>query len=155
MVWVLNLQNEPLHMLPDISQGQQQAVRVFREFVGQDILLPDAMKRYFEYYFYPRHKEMVYHIKSSHSGSLLDWLSDNHCNAYGEKNNVRRQEKQFPLLMQSFKSAGRAFQVIDAPTQVLIVPYGCKGRRLIAKLCGEYEPKAFYDYLRQAQQYRC
>ncbi|AMD93474.1 CRISPR-associated helicase/endonuclease Cas3 [Desulfomicrobium orale] len=153
MVWVLNLQNEPLHMLPDIAQGQQQAARVFREFVGQDILLPDAMKRYFEYYFYPRHKEMVYHIKSSHSGSLLDWLSDNHCNAYGEKNNVRRQEKQFPLLMQSFKSAGRAFQAIDAPTQALIVPYGCKGRRLIAKLCGEYEPKAFYDYLRQAQQY--
>ena len=39
MVWVLNLQNEPLHMLPDIAQGQQQAARVFREFVGQDILL--------------------------------------------------------------------------------------------------------------------
>ena len=54
--------------------------------------------------------------------------------------------------MHSFKSAGRAFQVIDAPTRAVIVPYG-EGKELIAQLCGEYEPKAFYGYLNQAQRF--
>ena len=152
-VWVLNLQEPSLaKVLPDIDAGQQQAERVLREFAGQDILQPKAMRQYFEYYFYQRSDEMAYAVKNSASGSLLDWLSDNGSNNYAAKNDQRRQTRQYPLLMQSFKSAGRAFQVIDAPTRAVIVPYG-EGKALIAKLCGEYEPKAFYGYLNQAQRF--
>ena len=152
-VWVLNLQEPSLaKVLPDIDAGQQQAERVLREFAGQDILQPKAMRQYFEYYFYQRSDEMAYAVKNSASGSLLDWLSDNGFNNYAAKNDQRRQTRQYPLLMQSFKSAGRAFQVIDAPTRAVIVPYG-EGKALIAKLCGEYEPKAFYGYLNQAQRF--
>ena len=148
-VWVLNLQNEPLSKLPDIDIGQQQAGRVFHEFKKQDILLPTIMQQYFKYYFYQRSSEMVYPIKNNISDNLLYWLSDNHLNVYTPKNNQR--DKLFPLLMQSFKSAGREFQAIDAPTRAVIVPYGRKGKDLIAKLCGEYEPKAFYRHLAQTQ----
>ena len=152
-VWVLNLQEPSLaKVLPDIDAGQQQAERVLREFAGQDILQPKAMRQYFEYYFYQRSDEMAYAVKNSVSGSLLDWLSDNGLNNYAAKNDQRRQARQYPLLMHSFKSAGRAFQVIDAPTRAVIVPYG-EGKALIAKLCGEYEPKAFYGYLNQAQRF--
>ena len=152
-VWVLNLQEPSLaKVLPDIDAGQQQAERVLREFAGQDILQPNAMQQYFEYYFYQRSDEMAYAVKNSVSGSLLDWLSDNGLNNYAAKNDQRRQARQYPLLMHSFKSAGRAFQVIDAPTRAVIVPYG-EGKALIAKLCGEYEPKAFYGYLNQAQRF--
>ena len=152
-VWVLNLQEPSLaKVLPDIDAGQQQAERVLREFAGQDILQPKAMQQYFEYYFYQRSDEMAYAVKNSASGSLLDWLSDNGSNNYAAKNDQRRQTKQYPLLMHSFKSAGRAFQVINAPTRAVIVPYG-EGKALIAKLCGEYEPKAFYGYLNQAQRF--
>ena len=152
-VWVLNLQEPSLaKVLPDIDAGQQQAERVLREFAGQDILQPKAMRQYFEYYFYQRSDEMAYAVKNSASGSLLDWLSDNGLNNYAAKNDQRRQTKQYPLLMHSFKSAGRAFQVINAPTRAVIVPYG-EGKALIAKLCGEYEPKAFYGYLNQAQRF--
>lgn len=152
-VWVLNLQEPSLaKVLPDIDAGQQQAERVLREFAGQDILQPKAMKYYFKNYFYDRSDEMAYAVKNSASGSLLDWLSDNGLNNYAAKNDQRRQAKQYPLLMHSFKSAGRAFQVIDAPTRAVIVPYG-EGKALIAKLCGEYEPKAFYGYLNQAQRF--
>ena len=152
-VWVLNLQEPSLaKVLPDIDAGQQQAERVLREFAGQDILQPKAMQQYFEYYFYQRSDEMAYAVKNSASSSLLDWLSDNGSNNYAAKNDQRRQAKQYPLLMHSFKSAGRAFQVIDAPTRAVIVPYG-EGKALIAKLCGEYEPKAFYGYLNQAQRF--
>ena len=150
-VWVLNLQEQDFtRILPDIQAGKTHTERVFRDFVGQDILQPVAMERYFEYYFYQRSDEMSYSVKNSATGSLLDWLSDNALNPYGEKNNKR--SKPLPLLMQSFKSAGRAFQAIDAPTRAVIVPYG-EGAKLIAKLCGEWDPKEMYDAKKKAQRY--
>lgn len=150
-VWVLNLQEQDFtRILPDIQAGKNHAERVFRDFAGQDILQPEAMKRYFEYYFYQRSDEMSYSIKNSTTGSLLDWLSDNALNPYGEKNNKR--SKPLPLLMQSFKNAGRAFQAIDAPTYAVIVPYG-EGAELIVKLCGEWDPKEMYDAKKKAQRY--
>ena len=150
-VWVLNLQEQDFtRILPDIQAGKTHTERVFRDFVGQDILQPAAMERYFEYYFYQRSDEMSYSVKNSATGSLLDWLSDNALNPYGEKNNKR--SKPLPLLMQSFKSAGRAFQAIDAPTRAVIVPYG-EGAKLIAKLCGEWDPKEMYDAKKKAQRY--
>ena len=150
-VWVLNLQEQDFtRILPDIQAGKTHAERVFRDFAGQDILQPATMKRYFEYYFYQRSDEMSYSIKNSTTGSLLDWLSDNALNPYGEKNNKR--SKPLPLLMQSFKSAGRAFQAIDAPTHAVIVPYG-EGAELIAKLCGEWDPKEMHRTLQKAQRY--
>jgi len=150
-VWVLNLQEQDFtRILPDIQAGKTHAERVFRDFAGQDILQPAAMERYFEYYFYQRSDEMSYSIKNSATGSLLDWLSDNALNPYGEKNNKR--SKPLPLLMQSFKSAGRAFQAIDAPTHAVIVPYG-EGVELIAKLCGEWDPKEMHRTLQKAQRY--
>lgn len=150
-VWVLNLQEQDFtQILPDIQAGKTHAERVFRDFAGQDILQPAAMERYFEYYFYQRSDEMVYSIQNSVTGSLLDWLSDNALNSYSEKNNKR--SKQFPLLMQSFKSAGRAFQAIDAPTHAVIVPYD-EGAELIAKLCGEWNPQEMYHTLQKAQRY--
>lgn len=150
-VWLLNLQEQDFtQILPDIQAGKTHAERVFRDFAGQDILQPAAMERYFEYYFYQRSNEMVYLIQNSATGSLLDWLSDNALNPYSEKNNKR--SKQFPLLMQSFKSAGRAFQAINAPTHAVIVPYG-EGAELIAKLCGEWNPQEMYHTLQKAQRY--
>ena len=150
-VWVLNLQEQDFtRILPDIQAGKTHAERVFRDFAGQDILQPAAMERYFEYYFYQRSDEMSYSVKNSATGSLLDWLSDNALNPYGEKNNKR--SKPLPLLMQSFKSAGRAFQAIDAPTHAVIVPYG-EGAELIVKLCGEWDPKKMYDAKKKAQRY--
>ena len=150
-VWVLNLQEQDFtRILPDIQAGKTHAERVFRDFAGQDILQPTAMERYFEYYFYQRNDEMSYSVKNSATGSLLDWLSDNALNPYGEKNNKR--SKPLPLLMQSFKSVGRAFQAIDAPTHAVIVPYG-EGAELIAKLCGGWDPKEMHRTLQKAQRY--
>lgn len=150
-VWVLNLQEPDFQkVLPDIAKGKEIAERVLREFAGQDILQPEAMQRYFQYYFYQRSDEMVYPIKNSVTGNLLDWLSDNAANPNGEKNDKRH--KPFPLLMQSFKSAGRAFNVIDAPTQAVIVPYG-EGKTHIATLCGEWEPAEMRRTLQKAQRY--
>ena len=158
-VWVLNLQEQDFtRILPDIQAGKTHAERVFRDFAGQDILQPAAMKRYFEYYFYNRSGEMVYPInKNDKNDGLLHWLSDNCFNRGAKfsgylKNDILRNHDLYPLLMQSFKSAGRAFQAIDAPTHAVIVPYG-EGAELIAKLCGEWDPKEMHRTLQKAQRY--
>ena len=158
-VWVLNLQEQDFtRILPDIQAGKTHAERVFRDFAGQDILQPEAMKRYFEYYFYNRSSEMVYPInEKAKNDGLLHWLSDNCFNRGAKlsgylKNDILRNRDLYPLLMQSFKSAGRIFQVIDAPTHAVIVPYG-EGVKLIAKLCGEWNPKEMYRTLQKAQRY--
>ena len=159
-VWVLNLQEQDFtRILPDIQAGKTHAERVFRDFAGQDILQPAAMERYFEYYFYQRSDEMVYQIGTKGEDNLLNLLSDN-CRNKGAsdkksgmlKNHLLRKNDFYPLLMQSFKSAGRAFQAIDAPTRAVIVPYG-EGRDLIASLCGEWDPKEMYRTLAKAQRY--
>lgn len=159
-VWVLNLQEQDFtRILPDIQAGKNHAERVFRDFAGQDILQPAAMERYFEYYFYQRSDEMVYQIGTKGEDHLLNLLSDN-CRNKGAsdkksgmlKNHLLRKNDFYPLLMQSFKSAGRAFQAIDAPTRAVIVPYG-EGRDLIASLCGEWDPKEMYRTLAKAQRY--
>ena len=158
-VWVLNLQEQDFtRILPDIQAGKNHAERVFRDFAGQDILQPEAMKRYFEYYFYNRSNEMVYPInEKAKNDGLLHWLSDNCFNRGAKfsgylKNDILRNRDLYPLLMQSFKSAGRIFQVIDAPTHAVIVPYG-EGAELIAKLCGEWDPKEMHRTLQKAQRY--
>lgn len=152
-VFVLNLKEPSFEkVLPDIYQGQLCGERVLREFDDQDILQPNAMNQYFNYYFYNRSDEMRYDIKDKNQtlGNLLDWLSDNSQNIYTPKNNKRT--KPFPLLMQSFKSAGQFFNVIDAPTCAVIVPYN-KGKEIIAQLCGAWNPKQMYQALSDAQQY--
>ena len=155
-VWVLNLQEQDFtRILPDIQAGKTHAERVFRDFAGQDILQPEAMKRYFEYYFYNRSGEMVYPINKN--DGLLHWLSDNCFNRGAKfsgylKNDILRNRDLYPLLMQSFKSAGRIFQAIEAPTYAVIVPYG-EGAELIAKLCGEWDPKEMHRTLQKAQRY--
>ena len=155
-VWVLNLQEQDFTLiLPDIQAGKTHAERVFRDFAGQDILQPEAMKRYFEYYFYNRSGEMVYPINKN--DGLLHWLSDNCFNRGAKfsgylKNDILRNRDLYPLLMQSFKSAGRIFQAIETPTYAVIVPYG-EGAELIAKLCGEWDPKEMHRTLQKAQRY--
>jgi len=55
-------------------------------------------------------------------------------------------------LRQSFKTAGKIFRAIDAPTQSVIVPFG-KGKAIIAELCAEYDSSTVYRLLKEAQQY--
>ena len=159
LVYVLNLQETDFsQILPDIAVGKEKAATIFREFEEKDILQPKAMSRYFELYFYNRSDEMVYLInEKDKNDGLLHWLSDNCFNAGAKfkgyfKNDILRKRDLYPLLMQSFKSAGRIFQVIDAPTRSVIVPYG-KGKEYITTLCGAWDAKEMSEAKKKAQSY--
>ena len=158
-VWVLNLQEQDFTwVLPDIAIGKDKAGTIFRKFKGEDILQPKAMSQYFELYFYNRSDEMMYPInEKAKNDGLLHWLSDNCFNVGAKfkghlKNDILRKHDLYPLLMQSFKSAGRIFQVIDAPTRSVIVPYG-KGKEYIATLCGTWDVKEMSEAKKKAQRY--
>jgi len=143
-VHVVNPDQENIGMLNDIKEGRDKALRIFSEISG-DLLAPEVMERYFDYYFYSRADEMAYPATAKQAGradSLLNLLSENSRNV---------AVTDLPL-KQSFMTAGNIFQVIDAPTQSVIVPYK-KGKEIIEKLCAAFDPDKDYALLHRAQQY--
>ncbi len=152
-VFVVNPDEESIASLDDIRVGQEKTRRVLGEAEHVDFLSPSAMERYFSYYFYERQQEnpnpMFYPLDEKQAGqidNLLNLLSDNPLNV------GREQDSNKVTLQQSFKSAGRAFRAIDAPTQAVIVPH-CEGNEIIAGLCADFEPSKAYNLLKKAQQY--
>ena len=133
-------------MLHDIKEGRDKALRILTEKKDADLLDPDVMNLYFSYYFYSRAKKMDYPVTANQAGrqdSLLNLLSNNHLNIARTK----------PLqLRQSFKTAGKIFKAINAPTEAVIVPYG-EGEEIIAALCAEPEPAKAYKLLKRAQKF--
>ncbi len=149
-VYVVNPDKETIDSLPDIKTGRDKALRVLGEGFS-DLLAPDAIKKYFYYYFFDldRAKDMVYPVTINQvNDNLLNLLSDN-------KNNVGKKPNPH-LLKQSFMTVGKAFKAIDSPTQAVIVPYGTEGRDLIADLgrvAKEFDVKAYRKLLKKAQAY--
>lgn len=146
VVHVVNPAEEKIERLIDIREGRDKALRVFSEKHEDELLSPEAMELYFAYYFYGRAEDMVYKVTAREAGrndSLLNLLSDN-------RNNIGRT--QGLALRQSFKTAGKIFKAIDAPTQSVIVPFG-KGKAIIAELCAEHDPGRVRRLLQEAQQY--
>ncbi len=154
-VYIVNVKDEGLSMLPDIKEGQICTDRVLDEFRDNpdsfdgDLLSPQAIKRYFEYYFHEIKEKMDYGIKQENA-DLYDLLSANN---KGIKAYIDRpgQKILYPV-MQAFKTAGEHFQVIDENTTGVIVPYG-EGEKLIAEINGNCSLEELRGYIKEAQQY--
>lgn len=141
IVHVVNPTQESIEQLIDIKQGKEHALHVLDDLGDiTDVLSPQAISRYFQYYFYDRAGEMDYPVPGSQAArkdTLLSLLS-------GNDKNIRKTK---PLEMrQSFKTAAEIFKAIDAPTESVIVPWG-DGEDLITELCG-LDP-------RDTKQHRC
>jgi len=154
-VYIVNVKDESLGMLPDIKEGKLCTEKILDEFrdnpesLGGDLLSPKAIKRYYEYYFYAREKEMDYNIKGENA-KLYDLLSinDKGIKAYDDRNGSK---PQYPI-NQAFKTAGEHFFVIENNTTGVLVPYG-KGKDLIAKINGNCSLEQLKEYIKEAQQY--
>ena len=140
-VFVVNPDGENLKNLPDIQEGQKISLRVFDDFsknqLGNDLLHPKAMEKFYQYYFYKRAEEMKYTVRAGYKGikcdtDLLNLLSSN-IHSVSEYFRIQKTPPHF-CLRQAFKTAYDAFHVIDAPTDGVIVPYGKEGRQVIAEL---------------------
>jgi CRISPR-associated endonuclease/helicase Cas3 len=160
LVHVVNPAGESLAHLKDIEIGRQKAKRVLDDFrdhperFDHDLLGPKAMTWFYENYFFARQSEMDYSVGPDNIGrndTLLNLLSGNTL-ATGDY--CRRNAGSAPptYLRQSFMTANKEFQAIDAPTQGVIVPYGDEGRKIIADLCAAFEVEKQFKLLHLAQQ---
>ena len=154
-VFIVNPEVETTELLKDIEAGKVATRRVLDDGFS-NLVAPEAIDRYFKYYFYERASDMEYKIdvnKMGRSDTLLNLLSDNsECPAMfsGRPANV------IPLLRQSFMEAGKQFRAIDAPTQAVIVPYGEQGVRVINELCAvdkDFNAGRYYETLKRAQKF--
>nr|VFK53747.1 MAG: CRISPR-associated helicase, Cas3 family [Candidatus Kentron sp. TUN]VFK61559.1 MAG: CRISPR-associated helicase, Cas3 family [Candidatus Kentron sp. TUN] len=161
IVHVINPAKENLEKLSDIAIGRDKARRVFHDFrdhpekYGNDLIGPETMEWYYENYFSARSREMVYRLSEKNgfgrNDDLLNLLSINEMAVEEYKNNNKKGPPIY--LRQSFMTAARFFQVINAPTRGVIVPYSEKGNKLIAALCGAFEVEKQFELLRRAQQF--
>ncbi len=160
VVHVVNPAKENLDRLSDIRIGREKTERVLCDFeekperFGNDLIGPEAIRWYFQTYFFDRAKEMAYPVCAQslgHDDNLLNLLSSNHltCSEH------RKKTKAAPgiYLKQSFMTAAKAFKAIDTPTRGVIVPYGEAGKKLIVDLCGAHDVEKQFDLLRQSQQF--
>ncbi len=153
-------EDENLSLLPDIEKGRDIGLGVLNDYqthpelFGHNPIGPEAMKLYYEKYFFARTTEMSYAISRKKLGrddTLLNLLSLN-TEAVNEYARVQRKAPALNL-RQSFMAAGKAFKAIDTPTQGVIVPYGPEGKELVNDLCAAYQPENAYELLRRAQQF--
>ncbi|MDD8058962.1 CRISPR-associated helicase Cas3' [Shewanella metallivivens] len=143
-VFVLNPVKENIGMLHDIKTGIAATIRIFAEFNENDLLKPEAMNRYFQYYFYERHKEMSYPAKQDQT--LLNLLSSN----------LRNINKTPFALKQSFMTAAKQFNAIDAPVHSVIVPFNEEAKVIITQLCAldkRFDASSYRCLLKAAQKY--
>lgn len=159
-VHVVNASEESLDMLKDIRHGRDVTDRLLSEATAGEwafdgnLLGPEAMKRYFDYYFFARRDEMAYPVSAQTIGredTLLNLLATNATalNEFGQNHAAAPNI----YLRQSFMSAAKAFKAIDAPTRGIIVPYGKEGKELIGGLCAAFDVEKQGSLLRRAQQY--
>ncbi|MFZ2628846.1 MAG: CRISPR-associated helicase Cas3' [Rugosibacter sp.] len=160
IVHVVNPQNENLGTLTDIKEGRDKAERVLDDYeadpdkFGHDRIGPEAMKWYYQNYFFARASQMDYPVNPSDTGrndTLLNMLSANASATADFK--TRHPEDALPHLRQSFMTAAKAFNAIDAPTRGVIVPYGKAGRELVADLCSAFDVEKQFKLLKRAQQF--
>lgn len=158
-VLLVNPIKENINSLEDIKLGKSITERVLHEFFNDpdyfkhSLLSPQSISRFFKYYFYDRHGEMVYPIfsdKSAQTDSLLEILGSNR----KAVNVFKRGNKAAPplVLRQSFFTAGKLFEVIRSQTQGVIVPYK-EGETVIADLCAAKDIIKEKKLLRKAQRY--
>ncbi len=165
-VHVVNPREETLKGLPEIACGAEKTKRVLGDYVadpesyGNSLLNPIAMKEYYSYYFFDRQAAMSYPVAGKDGGAevgmdttLVALLGDNKTILDSAMRGVASSEFKGRVLFQSFATAANAFKSIDAPTRGVVVPYGTRGRELVAELSGSAQLATEYRLLREAQQF--
>ncbi|MBO1224125.1 MAG: CRISPR-associated helicase Cas3' [Candidatus Scalindua sediminis] len=160
-VYIINPADENIDSLEDIRIGKEKTERLLDEFKNNpekyrnNLLSPEAMEQYYQYYFYQRKDDMCYPVRSKspvgHADNLFNLLARNKVSV----SEYERMNGKAPgiLLRQAFMSAARSFDVIDTAARGIVVQYGKEGKTLVNNLCSAYELEKQYKLLRQAQRY--
>lgn len=145
-VYVFKHAEESLKKLPTIESGQRCAKYLLRDIEEKgifdgELLSSTAIEYYFKQYYEEMSLELDFPTKDLPQSLHQLLFTDN----------KQFVQKDAPLLRASFQTVAERFQVIDANTEAILVPYG-EGKELIATLTGG-EPIDYKKFLKKAQQY--
>jgi len=154
---IVNMRDEGLSKLPEISLGQKYTRLVLQKFQSNperycnDLLSPPAIMDYYRNYYQDGEikKQMDYPIKEL-GFTLYDMLgtSKRTKNDYSS-----RYRKAFPFeFTYMFRTAAEQFEVIEDNTRSVLVPYE-EGKEIISKLIGNGSLSEKLKHLKQAQQF--
>lgn len=155
-VYIINSADEVLTKLKEIKNGGEKTARILEEFqrepetFGNDLLSPEAMTIYFQYYYHQIKTELDYPILALQKNAF-DLLNQNqdYYSAFNKKHKVK-----YPLInRQSFATTEKHFHVIDNPTTSILVPYNEEAKRIISELNSDLDIKELSNLLKKAQQY--
>ncbi|MEK7743937.1 MAG: helicase-related protein, partial [Elusimicrobiota bacterium] len=129
-VLIINPAEENINRLEDIRIGKEKTGRLLGEFkdnparLGNNIISPEAMKQYYQYYFYQRAKEMNYPVAAKspvgREDDLFNLLSVNSLSVEEHKR-IKGEYPAIPL-KQAFMTAAKSFQAIESITRGIVVP---------------------------------
>lgn len=155
-VFVINHAEESLSKLPTIEKGGECTHFIMKDLLddstlfGGYLLSTEAMTHYFNSFFKSFETTLDYPL-AKHDTSIYDLLFrvDNDWQISYMKGEGRKR----PLAtLASFKTAFSHFEVIDANTQGILVPFG-EGKNLISQLTGYERINDYKVFLKKAQQY--
>lgn len=149
MVYIIRAKDEALSKLPEIELGQEVTEEdVFsREQFATDLLSPAAIETYFDFYLNKAHRKINLQDKKL-DVELIDLLNRSQKYVSAIPKNSRQT-----LMTSMYKTLEAHFEVIEAPTTAILVPYK-EGEQLI-----QYFNEDIRDYdelnrkLKEAQQY--
>ncbi len=152
-VYMINLRNENLSMLPEIANARSSTLQVL-ECAGNsnDFSLAgeEAARLFYRYLFEKTKDGMKYPIRDCGMTLYLAELLGNRNGAAQTGENLRF------ILRQPFKTAGERFRVFDRQTTDVLVPYQA-GEQLIERLAylggRSFSLAEYRDALREAKQY--
>lgn len=148
--YIINIKDECLRGLREISQRQDAANSVILRNEYKNLLDVGAINEYFKR-FYHEQKDYL-SFKEEDNGdktTLVNMLSVNN----PRNSHSGRTEVTECMGTQSFKTAGDKFTVIDNNTEEIIVPYNDEAQELIASLDCELPLPEIIQKIRKAQSY--
>lgn len=149
IVYVIRAKDEALSKLPEIALGQEVTEEdvLSRRELATDLLSPAAIQTYFDFYLSKAGRKIKM-ADSKLNVELIELL--NHCPKYVA---AIPNDSQKTLMTSMYKALESHFEVIEAPTTAVLVPYG-EGKELISNLNEDiHDYDKLNEYLKKAQQF--
>ncbi|GAF19480.1 LOW QUALITY PROTEIN: CRISPR-associated helicase Cas3 [Bacillus sp. JCM 19046] len=155
-VFVIDHSEESLGYLKEIEAGKDAAQNVIaynnRNDHNDNLLSHNVMRDYFDAFYKAREVDLNYPISKLNNIDMTKLLLERRHKTY-VKDYTAKHQQPYPLILSSSLRTGvDYFNVIDSPTEAIIVPYG-EGKTIIAELESNERIEDLSRLFKQAQQY--
>lgn len=149
-VYMIDIKDENLNRLKEIKRAKNITRQIIARPEINDYTDPKVLNIYYKNLFKEAESELEYNIKK-YDTTLLELLSLN-----SDRHNIGLNDDYNDANLnhaQAFKTAGDCFDVIDAETIGILVPYNEEAEKMINALESDIEPNKAMEIMRHSQKY--